>query len=389
MYESDTATRGPDRHPGPRGPRAAWADNLKVALVAGVIVAHATIAWTGVRNWVLTEPPVREPLFSALVLLSGLGALFGMPLFFLIAGIFTPRSLIRKGLRGFITGRAVRLGVPLLAFIILLAPFVEYWDSDNADWDRGLWALAVEVVWWAWPMPPAWGPTWFLAVLLAFSVAYAVVRSAVPARPGPARGPVGRGLVLLGLGVAAGSYLIRIEVPLGAEAFRLALGQAPGWVAGFVMGTLGAERGWYGPLEPNLARAARHVAWAAAACFAATIAVVAVTGADLAPFAGRGTWQSALVAVAEGAIVVATPLWLVDLFHRRANRAGPVLREASRAAFAAFLVHQAVLVALILMIRRVSWAPEPEYVLVTTLAVLASFTLAALLVRVPGAARVL
>jgi len=60
-----------------------WADNLKVVLVAGVIVAHATIAWTGVGNRVLTEPPVREPPFSVLVLASGVGVLFGMASFFL------------------------------------------------------------------------------------------------------------------------------------------------------------------------------------------------------------------------------------------------------------------------------------------------------------------
>jgi hypothetical protein len=41
------------------------------------------------------------------------------------------------------------------------------------------------------------------------------------------------------------------------------------------------------------------------------------------------------------------------------------------------------------VIRHVSWPPETEYVVVTTLAVVASFTLAALLVRVPGVARVL
>jgi glucan biosynthesis protein C len=71
--------------------RLAYADNLKVVLVAGVIVAHVTMAFAGLTGaWVLNEPPVREPLLSLLDLSALVGALFGMPLFFLVAGMFTP-----------------------------------------------------------------------------------------------------------------------------------------------------------------------------------------------------------------------------------------------------------------------------------------------------------
>lgn len=192
-----------------------WADNLKVVLVAGVIVAHATIAWTGVGDWVLTEPPVREPLFSVPVLASGVGPLFGMALFFLLAGMFTPASLERKGLRRFMTDRLVRLGVPLLVFVVLLAPFAEYVDADNADWDQGFWALSVHAVWWSWPLPPAWGPTWFLAVLLAFSALYALGRAVRP-RPAAAAGrPSGWYLVALAVVVAVTTFVIRVRVPPG------------------------------------------------------------------------------------------------------------------------------------------------------------------------------
>ena len=83
--------------PGMRS-RYAYADNLKVVLVVGVIVAHATMAWTGVGTWVFDEPHVHEPLLTLAILLEVMGALFGMALFFFIAGVFTPGSLTRKGL---------------------------------------------------------------------------------------------------------------------------------------------------------------------------------------------------------------------------------------------------------------------------------------------------
>src|SRR5512135_2020983 len=99
----------------------AYADDLKVLLVVGVIVGHVTMAWTSNEAWGLKEPPVREPLLTLLDLAALVGVLFAMATFFLIAGAFTPRSLARKGLRRFLVDRTARLGVPLVFFLLALA----------------------------------------------------------------------------------------------------------------------------------------------------------------------------------------------------------------------------------------------------------------------------
>lgn len=365
--------------------RAAWADNLKVVLVVGVVVAHVTMAWTGIGNWVFTEGPVREPLFSLLALMTS-ASLFGLAVFFMVAGLFTPRSLERKGLRRFLVDRTLRLGVPMLFFVIVIAPFVEWADPEHAGWTRGFAAYTVEVVWWSWPVPPAWGPTWFLAVLLLFSVLYAVARTLVPRRVGatPLRR---RHLVATAAAVALVSWLVRFEVPVGEEVGRLALGQAPAWVTGFALGVAGAERGWFDPIQPEIARWARHVGAGALVTAALVIGAAGALGADLEAFAGFGTWQSLLLAVTEGALVVSMPLWLLDVFRRRFDHQGPLVREASRAALAAFVVHQVVLVGLVLASHEVPWAPELEWLAVSVLGVLVSFGLGALLTRIPAVGR--
>ena len=365
--------------------REAWADNLKIVLVVGVIVAHVTIAWTGVGSWVFTEGPVREPLFSLLVLASG-GSLFGLAVFFMIAGMFTPRSLERKGLRRFLVDRTLRLGIPLLFFVVVLAPFVEWADPDRAGWERGFGAYTVEVVWWSWPKPPAWGPTWFLAVLLLFSVVYALARRVLP-RPGATAPLRRRHLLAVAAAVAVVSWLVRIEIPVGEEVGRLALGQAPAWVTGFALGVAGAERGWFDPIPPAIGRWARRVGIGAFVAAAAMVGTAAVTGTDIEAFAGLGTWQSFALAVVEGALVVAMPIWLVDLFRRRFDHQGRLGHEAGRAAFAAFVVHQIVLVALVLASRTVRWPPEVEWLAVSVLGVLISFGLGALITRIPAVGR--
>ncbi|HSJ29568.1 MAG TPA: acyltransferase [Acidimicrobiia bacterium] len=371
--------------PAPVVTRHAYADNLKVVLVVAVIVAHATIAWTDVGEWVFTEPPLREPLLSLVMLVEIVGALFAIPLFFMVAGMFTPRSLQRKGLGRFLIDRSIRLGIPMLFFILVMSPPIEYVDPGNADWDarlEGFWAFVPEILW-----PPAPGPTWFLGVLLLFSTAYAVTRTLLPARSAPG----GPRLWVLGLAAAAVAvvgYFVRIRIPFGEEAWRLALGQAPAWVVGFSLGVLGGERRWFHPMDPRIARITRRTAWVAMSACVLVVAIGSVMGTDIETFAGGGTWQSALLGAIEGLLVVGASFWIVDLFRRRFDHQGRVLGEMSRAAYGAFLFHQIVLVGLVLLIHQVTWAPELEYVTVTIAGVVSTFAVASLLLRIPGVSRI-
>ncbi len=373
-------------HPGARA-RLRSADNLKVLLVVGVIVAHATMAWTGQdQAWVLTEPAVREPLLTLLMLASLVGVMFAMATFFVLAGGFTPGSLARKGLRRYVGDRTLRLGVPLVLYLLLLAPIVEYVDvREEGTWEGGFVSFLPNA--WTHPAP---GPLWFLEVLWLFSVGYALLRTWVPPRP-RRRALRPRLLVLTAVLVGLGCFTIRLLVAFGQEVGRtdLYLGQAPVWLAGFTLGVLGAERGWLEDISPTMSRWLFRTAWAAAAGVVVLVAVaVGALGADLDLFFGGPTWQSLVLAGLQGALVATMPLWLIDVFHRRFARQGPLLQQMSRAAFAAYLVHQVVLLAAVLATRATQWPPELDYLAASTLAVVGSFTLGAALVRLPGAARI-
>ncbi len=67
--------------------RAAWPDNLRLALICGVIVAHAATAYVVDVSWYFeqrTTPALASTVLSFPILL---GALFGLgPLFLLVRG---------------------------------------------------------------------------------------------------------------------------------------------------------------------------------------------------------------------------------------------------------------------------------------------------------------
>lgn len=367
-----------------RSQRYAYADNLKTLMVAAVIVAHVMMAWTGVGTWVFREGPVREPLLSVLSLLTVVGGLYGLALFFVIAGMFTPRSLQRKGPGRFLLDRTIRLGVPMLFYVIVLSPFVEYADPDAAGWDRGFAAFAVHI-WW----PPAPGPTWFLGVLLLFSFVYAAFRAVRP-EPASGRGPMTvKHIVVTAAAIAVASYFVRLGVPLAQERWHLALGQAPAWAGAFTFGVIGGERGWFDSLSPAVLRVSRRLVLVPLACLVPVVVFVVVTHRDPEALLGGGTWQSLLVAGVEGLVLVSLSVWLLDVFRRRYNHQGRLAREMGRAAYAAFVLHQIVLVGLVLATREVSWPPEVDFLAVAVLGVAVSFGAGGLLARLPGVRRVI
>jgi hypothetical protein len=94
--------------------------------------------------------------------------------------------------------------------------------------------------------------------------------------------------------------------------------------------------------------------------------------------------------VLEGFLIVSVPVWAERrVFRRRWNGQGQLMREAGRAAFAAFLPHQAVLVGLVLATHELPWPPEVDLAFVSLLGMAGSFGYGALLVRLPGVRRVL
>jgi glucan biosynthesis protein C len=153
------------------------------------------------------------------------------------------------------------------------------------------------------------------------------------------------------------------------------------------LGVVARERGWL-PMEQGLSRRVRRTAWSAMAGGVVVFVLATVTGMDLTLLLGGGSWQSAVIAVVEGLLVVFASLWAVDLFQRRFDRQGARGKALSRAAYGAFLVHQGVLVALVLASHRLGWPPEVSYAVVTALGVAVSFAVGHLLTRVPGVRRV-
>jgi glucans biosynthesis protein C len=161
----------------PMSSRLAYLDTVKVLLVIGVIAMHTAITYGLDGSWYLESYDEISPgLVDVVTAVLGIGWLFGLGLFFLIAGRLTSPSLQRKAPRRFAKDRLVRLGIPLAAYTLLVSPCLEYVSyRENDHGTEALWPFLREQVWLFAP-----GPAWFLEALLVFSVGYVLWRALAP-----------------------------------------------------------------------------------------------------------------------------------------------------------------------------------------------------------------
>ena len=303
-------------------------DNLRVFLTALVVLHHAAVTYSHIPLWYYTEPP-HDGSATALDVFLVLNQAYFMGFFFLIAAFFTPGAVDRKGVGRFVRDRLVRLGIPLLLFVVVVRAVVgipgwsvsglPFWEYYLVSWDPG--------------------PTWFLEVLLAFSLVYALVRRRRP-NPAPvAAAPLrGRWIAAFVVGLAIATVLWRLVVPNGTYVPVLGLptpSYLPQYAAMFTVGVLAYRRGWLTGLTRRTARWA-WVAAAAAVVVLGPVAYVLTTG-----FAAE-----VAVAVFEAIFATGMIIGLLVLFRDHVAGHGPWARFLSANAFAVYVLHAVVLTAL-------------------------------------------
>jgi glucan biosynthesis protein C len=112
----------------PAGKHVVYVDWLKFLVVYGIVVYHSSLPFTYGGGWLIAS---RD---KSLVLTAFAGFTFpwGIPLLFLLSGAGAYFGLRTKTATAFLRKRILRLGLPLLAGIILLSPLQSYLTSGIA-----------------------------------------------------------------------------------------------------------------------------------------------------------------------------------------------------------------------------------------------------------------
>jgi glucan biosynthesis protein C len=369
--------------------RLPYLDNLKILLVVGVIAVHSAVTYGFDGTWYLESyDEMASGLVDALTVVVVTGWLFGLGLFFLIAGRLSGPSLDRHGPGRFARERLIRLGAPIVAYTLLISPALEYFAyRENEGGTAGFWTFFGEQFWHLGP-----GPTWFLEALLAFSLGYALLRRLHPPRRAPSRAPLqGRHVAGIVLAIAVSSFTAHLAFPIGSEQFHLQLGMFPQYLILFTLGAAAGRRGWLETLTPELQRRC-GLAGAMTALAMPAILLAGdffAGGAAEDRFLGGWHWQAAAASLTEGVLATSVSLWAIGYFRRHHDHLRPLARRMAPAAYGAFIIHPPVLVGLALAVQLAPVAAELKFVCVLSGGVAGSFALAAVATRVRPIARII
>jgi glucan biosynthesis protein C len=356
--------------------RQVWMDNLRVAVITGVIVLHVATAYVLDISWYYEERTasgVTEALLAVLFLPT---ALFAMAVLFLVAGMLTARSMARKGAKGFWRDRLLRLGVPVVVFIVVVDPAT----SVLGSWGSGDYADFATMVRYEFTHPGS-GPMWFVVALLGFSVTYAVWRRFRPVPSDADRLLRRRHLVTAAAVIVAATFVVRLVWPFAGDTpLALNLWEWPQMAVLFAFGALAEERGWLDPPPAWLPRTClRAGSLAAIAVLAVGVPIAASDNPE--PFLGGWHLQALAEPICEATIAVSMSFWVALWFARHVTYEGRAARALGRASYATYVVHAPVVVALSVAIAGIAVAAEVKFVTVAGLGIAASYTLGWLVTR--------
>jgi len=369
--------------------RLFFADHLRVALTILLVLHHLAVMYGANAPFYYVEPPSsKDPLAFLLLLVFVLvNQAYFMGFFFLIAGYFTPGSFDRKGPAAFLKDRLLRLGIPLVVFLLVLNPIASIGIYQMpAAWT----GITTPFTWQQYPRLIGVGPLWFVEMLLIFDLGYAAWRwltrnQALPAQR-EARSPSYLAVGVFVLALALASYLLRIVVPLGAYTPILGFptpAYLPQYLSFFLLGVIAFRRDWLRTIPGSMGKVGFGVA------LLATILLLPLALSGKTAFLGNGHWQSAVYVLWDSTFSVGMCLGLITFFRRFFNHQTRLGRFLSRHAFTVYIIHAPVIVLLALALRGI----HPEQLLKFSLAALVGvplcFVVAFLARKIPFASRIL
>lgn len=375
------------------GGRLLFIDNLRWLMIVLVVTIHAAVTYSGVGSWYYNDPMKPGPWVMLFFVFfeTHLQAFF-MGLLFLIAGYFVPSSFDRKGAARFMADRAVRLGVPTLIYALLIHPsmlcVLHAVATGHVAWslrDYGHYLLTLEFL-------GGTGPMWFALALLIFSAVYAVGRVLGMRGHGSSdRLPSNLDVLMLILVMAAGSFLVRLVQPIGTNVMNMQLCFFTQYILLFAVGCAARRRDWLSGIPARfgmrwwlLAVLVGVPSW-----FAIILLGVRASG-NFDRLAGGMHWQSAAYCTWESLFCVGTCLGLLTWFRQRFNRQGGLAKFLSDNAFAVYVFHAPILVALALAMRGWHGPPFSKFLVLSATGLVASFLAAHLLIRrIPGLKQVM
>jgi hypothetical protein len=385
--------------------RVFFLDNLRLFLTILVVLHHTAITYGADGSWyyyaTISEGLADSFTSVLLTIVAAINASFFMGAFFLLSGYFTPGSYNRKGALIYYKDRFIRLGIPIIFFIVFIAPFINSYLSVmvfNAPIsliDYYLQSLISRTYF-------GIGPLWFLQALLIFALLYGVVESILKVRINnrmenqininveknrfPERKTIFSAILLLG----ACTFIVRLIIPSDTPVYNLPLGDFVQYVFLFVIGIIAYHQDWIMNITDSEGKFWSKVTLGSILFLIVFAIVTGALEGDTSAFQGGFTWQSMLGSFMSSIMCVSIFISLVSFFRRDLNSDNKYVKILTQNAFTVYIIHAPVVVITSVSVAGIVLHPLFKFICVLALALSFCFILSHFVLRrIPGAKRVL
>lgn len=353
--------------------RLFFIDNIRILLMVLVILQHLSITYGGPGPWYYREGTPGQIEFLVFALFQVINQSFFMGFFFMISAYFTPGSYDRKGAWDYLKDRLLRLGIPLLFYITVIDPIINY-------------VLAVFIGEYSGNFPGfiisglnnfqalGTGPLWFIEALLIFEIVYILCELLSKRKYKSDRFPSNKAIALFALLLACITFIVRIWLPMGWN-FKFLNLQFPyftQYIGLYIVGLAAYRGNWLMNIPEESGRLWRRVA----IVLAISLPIVSMIGApdgNVSVFVGGFSWQSFVYPLWEQFFAVSIIITLLVLFRNKFNNQGKFAKAMSGSVYTAYIIHAPVLVFLTLSIKNIIFNPLLKFILVAPVAVAICF----------------
>lgn len=360
--------------------RLLYIDNIRLLIIALVVVQHLAVTYSGIGSWYYKES-------AALDLASRIGfnffesliQSFSMGLLFLIAGYFVPKAYDSKGFQKFINDRMVRLGIPALVYMLIINPLMLYFELGNfAGIYPDFWSYYASGYLGNLSVLGGSGPMWFVIVLLFFSAVYGVIPGKEPAGRKELH-PTKKNIWLLVFIIAAFAFAIRLAAPAGTSYYNYLLGYFAQYIVLFIVGILAYRHNLFARISYKSGK--RWLICGIAVGFASWLLLFSSAPENMDALNGGFTWQSAGFSLWESAVAVAMDIGLIAVFREKLNRQNKFVKTLSDSSFAVYVFHTPIVIGAALLFRPVDLPPAAKFAMMVVICLPLVFLAARYIVR--------
>jgi hypothetical protein len=366
-------------------PRLLYIDNLRILLTILVIMHHFAIGYGGPGNFYYSEDgPMSDISFILMTLLLAINQAFFMGFFFMISSYFSPGSIDRKGIGAYLKDRLKRLGIPILFYVLVVAPLLGYASNQLQGHDVSLGEYLTYVYSSVLHLGPA--QMWFLGALLIFAIVHVIWRRFVkPMSDSEGAAPSNVAIAIFALVLGLVTFTVRIWLPVGFEipVLNWQIPHFPQYIALYILGIVAYRRNWFEAVTDSQGKTWFFVVLGLVVLFPVLFIVGGALEGALDPYFGGLHWQSFAYAVWEQFMCMGMVITLLVWFRRRFKEQGRLAKTMSGAAYATYVFHVPTIFLLAFALRGIRLDMGLKYLLVVPFAVAAAFLVGYLIKRLP------